>query len=159
MIEFGVLGPLIVHRDHQPVALNADMLRKLLVLLLHRAGRPLAVASIEDTLWPGQPPATARKTIQVYVGRLRKALGAEQRIRHSPGGYTITVAPDELDSHHYHEAVTLLRLGDSNYAAGNPDATRSAWQQALAILEELEHADADAVRQRLHDLDRAARDA
>src|SRR5262245_33795778 len=34
VIEFRVLGPLTVHRDQEPVALNAAMLRQLLVLLL-----------------------------------------------------------------------------------------------------------------------------
>jgi DNA-binding SARP family transcriptional activator/tetratricopeptide (TPR) repeat protein len=97
VIEFGVLGPLTVCRDSRPVVLNAAMLRGLLALLLHRSGQPLGVDSIVESLWPGQPPATARKTVQVYVGRLRRALGDAERIRHSAGGYTIIVAPDELD--------------------------------------------------------------
>ncbi|MBV1856673.1 AfsR/SARP family transcriptional regulator [Catellatospora tritici] len=96
-MEFAVLGPLTVHRDHQPVALNAAMQRALLALLLQRPGRPVSVACMVDTLWPDAPPATARKTIQVYIGRLRKALGDEDRIRHGSDGYTIVVAPDELD--------------------------------------------------------------
>src|SRR5262245_50676357 len=97
VIEFGVLGPLTVCRDGRPVVFNARMLRGLLALLLHRPGQPLAVDAIEEALWPERPPATARKTIQVYIGRLRKALGDEQRIRHGPGGYTIMVSADELD--------------------------------------------------------------
>nr|BFE74171.1 hypothetical protein GCM10020092_074720 [Actinoplanes digitatis] len=69
MIEFGVLGPLTVRRDNEPVAVNAAMLRGLLALLLHRPGQPVSVDTIVETLWPGgQPPTTARKTVQVYVG-------------------------------------------------------------------------------------------
>src|SRR5512139_2336388 len=98
MIEFGVLGPLTVYRDRQPVALNATMLRGLLSLLLHRPGRPVSVACIEDTLWSGRPPSSVRKTIQVYVGRLRKALGEKARVQHSPDGYVILLAADELDA-------------------------------------------------------------
>src|SRR5687768_16217966 len=92
-LEFAVLGPLTVHRDHQPVALNAAMLRGLLVLLLQRPGQPVSMSYIVDRLWPDAPPATARKSIQVYIARLRRVLGEEDRIRHGPDGYTIVVAP------------------------------------------------------------------
>lgn len=117
MFEFGVLGPLTVHRDHQPVALNAAMLRRLLALLLQRPGQPVSVACIVDTLWPDAPPATARKSIHVYVGRLRKALSDEDRIRHGPDGYTIVVAPDELDVTRFR---TLLDAGRDAFRRGAP---------------------------------------
>ena len=44
----------------------------------------------------------------------------------------------------YDEADTLTHLGDTHHAAGDPDAARDAWQQALTILDELDHPDADA---------------
>jgi tetratricopeptide (TPR) repeat protein/transcriptional regulator with XRE-family HTH domain len=48
-----------------------------------------------------------------------------------------------------YEAATLTHLGDTRHAAGEPDRGRDAWQQALAILEDLQHPDADQVRAKL----------
>jgi tetratricopeptide (TPR) repeat protein len=49
----------------------------------------------------------------------------------------------------YEEGATLARLGDTHYATANPDAARDAWQEALTILDQLDHPDADTVRLRL----------
>jgi DNA-binding SARP family transcriptional activator len=49
----------------------------------------------------------------------------------------------------YEEAKTLTHLGDTHRAAGDSGAARDAWQEALAILVDLDHADADQVRARL----------
>ncbi|NUR82979.1 MAG: tetratricopeptide repeat protein [Nonomuraea sp.] len=49
----------------------------------------------------------------------------------------------------YHQADSLTRLGDALGEAGLPDAAAGAWRRSLALLEELEHPDADQVRARL----------
>ena len=43
----------------------------------------------------------------------------------------------------------LTRLGDTHHAAGELAQARQAWQQALAILEDLQHPDAGQVRAKL----------
>jgi predicted negative regulator of RcsB-dependent stress response len=53
----------------------------------------------------------------------------------------------------YEEATALGCLGDTQDAAGNPEAARTAWRHALTILTDLDHPDADTVRVKLHDLD------
>jgi tetratricopeptide (TPR) repeat protein len=53
----------------------------------------------------------------------------------------------------YHEAATLTHLGDTHHAIGDPAAARDAWQQALAILDQLDHPDAEQVRAKLAALD------
>jgi tetratricopeptide (TPR) repeat protein len=53
----------------------------------------------------------------------------------------------------YGEAATRIHLGDTHHATTNPIAARDAWQQALAILDVLDHPDADAIRTKLADLD------
>jgi DNA-binding SARP family transcriptional activator len=50
---------------------------------------------------------------------------------------------------HLNEAGTLTRLGDTLRAAGELAQARQAWEQALAILEDLQHPDADQVRSKL----------
>jgi DNA-binding SARP family transcriptional activator/tetratricopeptide (TPR) repeat protein len=47
------------------------------------------------------------------------------------------------------EAGTLTRLGDTHHAAGDEAQAVAAWQQALAILDDLQHPDADDVRAKL----------
>jgi len=52
------------------------------------------------------------------------------------------------------EADTLTNLGDIRRAVGELLQAREAWQQALAILDDLKHPDAAEVRARLADMDR-----
>ncbi|GAA4716103.1 AfsR/SARP family transcriptional regulator [Phytohabitans rumicis] len=54
----------------------------------------------------------------------------------------------ELGDRHT-EATVLQRLGDSHLATGDADAATDAWRRALAILEDIAHADADQVRHKL----------
>ncbi|MFI6098044.1 AfsR/SARP family transcriptional regulator [Lentzea sp. NPDC051213] len=49
-------------------------------------------------------------------------------------------------------ADVLVHLGDSHLAAGCAGPARAAWQEALGILEDLDHPDAGAVRARLRPL-------
>jgi tetratricopeptide (TPR) repeat protein len=49
----------------------------------------------------------------------------------------------------YLESETLGYLGDAHHDAGHPDTARTHWQQALAILDELDHGDANHVRTKL----------
>ncbi len=98
MIKLGVLGALVVTRDGRDVTLPTPMLRRLLALLLSQAGTPISADAIADALWAGRPPRTARKTLAVYVHRLRRLLDADERIGSGPAGYWITAGPGELDS-------------------------------------------------------------
>jgi DNA-binding SARP family transcriptional activator/tetratricopeptide (TPR) repeat protein len=56
----------------------------------------------------------------------------------------------------YNYAGTLIRLGDAHHDAGDRDAARDAWRQALAILDELHHPNAEEVRVKIRDLDGAS---
>jgi len=49
----------------------------------------------------------------------------------------------------YYEAVVRTHQGDAQQAAGNLQGARHAWQQALAILDDLRHPDAARVRAQL----------
>jgi hypothetical protein len=73
--------------------------------------------------------------------------------RHHLGHHTQAIACYQraLDLHRdvgdrYFEADTLTHLGDTHHAAGHPEAARDAWRRALAILDELNHPDAEQVR-------------
>jgi tetratricopeptide (TPR) repeat protein len=49
----------------------------------------------------------------------------------------------------YYQAETLTRLGDTQQAAGEPGAAHDTWQRALAILDDLDHPEAEQVRAKL----------
>lgn len=99
-LRFGLLGPLGVSRDEQPLALGPLKQQQVLALLLCRPNALTGVDLLIDTLWADQPPRTARKNLQVYIACLRKLLGtdgSEDRLSHVNGGYRLRVAEDELD--------------------------------------------------------------
>jgi DNA-binding SARP family transcriptional activator/ABC-type oligopeptide transport system substrate-binding subunit/outer membrane protein assembly factor BamB len=95
-MEFRILGPLEVEEDGRQVALGGEKQRALLALLLLSRGRPVSTDRLIEEVWSGRPPATAVKSVQVYVTRLRRALG-EGRIITRSRGYELAVAPGELD--------------------------------------------------------------
>ncbi|MGI5401198.1 ATP-binding protein [Streptomyces sp. CA-135486] len=53
----------------------------------------------------------------------------------------------------YLEAETLAHLGGTRHAAGDRDGARAAWRQAVAILDALDHLEAERVRDSLRRLD------
>jgi tetratricopeptide (TPR) repeat protein len=49
----------------------------------------------------------------------------------------------------YWQVDVLVHLGDACQAGGEPEECRHAWQEALAIMDDLHHPDADQVRAKL----------
>ena len=49
----------------------------------------------------------------------------------------------------YNQASVLVHVGDNLSASKDRAGARAAWREALAILEELSHPDADQVRAKL----------
>jgi DNA-binding SARP family transcriptional activator/predicted ATPase len=68
--------------------------RTLLAALTARVGERVAADVLEDALWPTRRPATARKTLQGYIMRLRRVLGPAS-ITQLSGGYRLD--PDRVD--------------------------------------------------------------
>jgi tetratricopeptide (TPR) repeat protein len=74
-----------------------------------------------------------------HLGNHRKAIGCYERTVDLSGG-TGDLA---------FQALALDHLGDAHAAAGEPDAAHDRWQQAAAILEEMQHPDAQQIRNKL----------
>lgn len=96
-MEFRILGPLEVVDGTTVVRVAAGHERRLLLLLLIHAPRPVPLSGIVDALWPDDPPSSAQKIVQNYVLRLRKALGADT-IETVADGYALAAAPGSIDS-------------------------------------------------------------
>ncbi len=91
---------------------------------------------IVDALWGESPPATATKTVQVYVSRLRKILGAEALVTRG-GGYALVAGPDSVDADRFErlagEGRELLAAGDAAGAAKRLREALDLWRgEALA---------------------------
>lgn len=71
-MEFRILGPLEVLDEGRRVALASSKQRALLALLLLHRGETLGTERLIDELWGERPPATAAKSVQVHISRLRK---------------------------------------------------------------------------------------
>ena len=95
-MEFALLGPLVVHHSGHVLSLAGAKERGVLAFLLLRANETVPADRLIDALWPTDPPASARNSLQVRVSYLRKVLGAD-RIETLRNGYRLSVSPDELD--------------------------------------------------------------
>ena len=67
--------------------------RALLAVLLLHAGETLSGDRLVDELWGDRPPPTAAKTVQVYISRLRRALGDGGMIATREHGYELQLDP------------------------------------------------------------------
>ena len=88
-MRFGILGPFEVTDDQgRELALGGRKQRSVLAILLLHADEVVSSDRLIDELWGERAPATAAKTVQVYVSNLRKALG-EGVLLTRAGGYVL----------------------------------------------------------------------
>jgi predicted ATPase/DNA-binding SARP family transcriptional activator len=128
-MEFSVLGPLEVRDDGRALELGGAKPRGLLALLLLHPREPVSAGRIALALWGEEAPATAVKTVQVHVSRLRRALGPDAVVTTS-AGYAIAADAGELDADRFAQLVT-----DGRHAldAGDPGTASSMLRDALAL--------------------------
>ena len=97
-MDFRILGPLEVEEAGRAIPMVGTKQRSLLAILLLHANEPVSTDALIEALWGEQPPLSARKALQVYVSRLRRAFGGSSgRVVTQPTGYRIHVEPGELD--------------------------------------------------------------
>ena len=129
MVEFRILGPLEVVEHDRPVVLGGPKQRALLaVLLLHR-GEVLSTDRLIDELWGEHPPTTAVKTLQGYVSRLRRALGADV-LQTRGRGYAISLLGGQLDLERFER---LAADGRAAREAGDVATAARRLGEALAL--------------------------
>jgi DNA-binding SARP family transcriptional activator len=130
MIRFGVLGPVVMRRADALVSVGPPMVRHLLAVLLSEPGQPVAVTRLVDELWPEGAPATAHKTLQGYVHRLRNVLADPSMVRHTHDAYALGLDPNDLDAAQF---TDLSQRGSSAFNAGRPDEAANCFRAAIAL--------------------------
>jgi DNA-binding SARP family transcriptional activator len=133
-MEFRVLGILEVAERERSLSLGGVKQRSLLAVLLLQANQLVSADHLIGELWGDAPPATAAKSIQVYVSRLRKELGPGRVATRRPG-YVLHVEPFELDLARFERLVGEARRADPRRAAAKLREALSLWRgPALADL-------------------------
>jgi DNA-binding SARP family transcriptional activator/ABC-type branched-subunit amino acid transport system substrate-binding protein len=128
VLDFRILGPFEVLDGDRPVALGGPKQRALLVVLLLRRGEVLSRDRLIDELWGERPPASAAKTVQVYVSNLRKALGDGVLLTRGQG-YLLQLAPGQIDADRVAASVSE---GRAALEGGDPQQASDRLHDALA---------------------------
>lgn len=128
-MEFRILGPLEAVRDAHVLPPPANKPRALLAILLLHRGEAVSVERLADQLWGERPPATAAKSIQVYVSQLRKALG-EGVLETRGRGYRLVVEPDQVDVVRFER---MLQEGIEHLAGGRAREAAAVLSEALRL--------------------------
>ena len=135
-MDFRILGPLEALDEGRPVRLGGGKQRALLALFLLHANETLSSDRLIDELWGERPPATAAKTVQVYISRLRKTLtdGADEAsagvVVTREHGYELALDPDRLDAHRFE---ALVAEGRTELAAGRPGRAAAVLEESLSL--------------------------
>lgn len=122
-MEFRILGPLEAFEGGVSLALGGLKQQALLAMLLLHANEVVSTDRLIDALWE-VPPAKPTKAVQVYVSRLRKALGGAMPASQPPG-YVMKLSPEQLDLARFRVLRELARRD----SAGNAEKL----EQALAL--------------------------
>src|SRR6478672_13797303 len=131
-MEFRILGPLEVVEDGNPVALGTLKERLVLGVLLLHANEFVSRERLIDDLWGEAPPPTARKAVNVYVSKLRKALSVTgvEPITTASGGSRLHVEPERLDASRMQVLVASARELVAN---GELESAAERFREALSL--------------------------
>ena len=129
-MEVGVLGPVELVHDGVRVPLGGPKQRLVFGLLAAWRGRVVSVDELIDGLWPEGPQARPRKTVQVYVTRLRRALGTEsEAIRSEATGYRLDPGLLPVDADVFEQGMRTARAdADDDRAATTLRTALGRWR-------------------------------
>src|SRR3954466_1013416 len=121
-MEFRLLGPLEVLTEDGAADVGAGKRRALLTYLLINADEVVSAERLIDELWGEHAPATAAKSVHVYVSQLRKALHTNGDVLVTRGsGYELKLGDSQLDSRLFEQRLTeasaALEEGEARQAA------------------------------------------
>ncbi|MFC0506290.1 BTAD domain-containing putative transcriptional regulator [Micromonospora costi] len=112
-MEFRLLGPFEAYQDGHRVDLGSRRQERcILAVLLLEADHLVPTDRLIDLLWNGRPPASARRALHTYIGRLRASLAPYAvRIRTGGDGYLVergehTIDADEFSALAYRASGT-----------------------------------------------------
>ena len=134
-MDISVLGPLRVEGPAGQVEIRGAKERLLLARLVAAAGRLVPTSDLVDTLWGDDPPASAGKSLQTFVVRLRNALEAERHLAPTlllteGPGYRLAIDHGQVDAERF---ARLATMGHRALADGRPDSAHRTLTEALTL--------------------------
>jgi DNA-binding SARP family transcriptional activator/ABC-type branched-subunit amino acid transport system substrate-binding protein len=137
-MEFRVLGPLEVVERGRQVEIGGRTPRVLLAVLLLHANEVVSRDRLIDELWGDSPPATAVKTLQAHVSRLRATLnGSDATTDRGHGmvetlgqGYCLRIEPGAVDADRFQG---LLEEGRGALGEGEAERAAQVLRDALGL--------------------------
>lgn len=126
-VELRILGPLELVADGRLIPLGGLKQRALLAYLALHPNDVVSAASLEEAVWGAPIDLNALRTC---VSRVRKLLPEGASLDHVPGGYTLRIPPDTVDSARFERAAAR---GRDAIVAGDTKAARAAFAEALAL--------------------------
>lgn len=126
-----VLGPLRVTSGGVEVALGGQRARTLLALLVASIDHVVTTDRLIEGVWGDDPPATAKKALQVHISNLRRELGTDFPLKTAPGGYVIQSSSLTVDALKFGEDVrraTAMLRTDAATASRLLFEALSAWR-------------------------------
>jgi YVTN family beta-propeller protein len=129
MTDYRILGPVEVSAGGRVIEIGGPRLGRLLAILLLHANAPVPRGTLVHDLWGDQAPAGAQGSLEVYISRLRKALGSPVVLTR-PGAYCLTIDNSQLDAYRFEQ---LVRQGRSELAADEPGPAAASLRAALRL--------------------------
>ena len=124
-----VLGPLSVNVAGDELELGGRRARLVLALLMASVDSVVTTDRLIDDIWGDETPSTAKKTLQVHVSNLRRALGPDFPLKTAPGGYVIQSAALSIDAREFADDVERA----TSSLRTDPGAASQTLSSALAV--------------------------
>lgn len=153
-----LLGTMQVDTENGPVTISAARERAVLARLALEVGRHVDLHELIDALWGEDPPATAVKTVQNYVARLRRVLPPAW-IRSTDGNYTLALDTRAVDVAVFENEIAAARRAterNDHIAAASHLSDALALWRGPADKYFAEHTSAASAAARLEELRRTA---
>ena len=137
-MEYRILGPFEVSENGREIEIGGPKQRALLAVLLLHANEVVSPDVLIEELWGETPPATAVKTLQAHVSRLRRALNGDGDasthgtgvLRTSGRGYVLNVERDQLDADRVRDMLEQARRARGE---GKHEQAAQELRRALAL--------------------------
>ncbi|WP_329047694.1 winged helix-turn-helix domain-containing protein [Amycolatopsis sp. NBC_01488] len=157
MVVCRVLGPTEVEAGGAGVDLGGPLPRRLFTALVMAEGEPVSDGRLAEAVWGPDPPSRAAAALQVYVSRLRAALGSGGRdlLERTGSGYRLRVPPGAVDADRFVQQVERGRrlLAEDNAAPALHAFTEAlTWWHGEPYADLLAGPDVLAARSRLAEL-------
>ena len=145
-----VLGPTVLERDGQALAIGGPRQRAVLVRLALAEGRLVPAERLVEDVWGPDAQSSIVATLHSYVSRLRSSIGDNTRLRRDGPGYVLDLGEDEVDARIFERDAGRARdlvASDPAAAVVLLDRVLGMWRgPAYADVLDMDAASAAAVR-------------